>query len=416
MPKRLLVLGASTLRAAAFATWHRMGLEIVLADGFSSARYDDLADEVWAYDPRDGSADLEAITALAATCDGVTTLADDSQATAAAVAEALGRPGLGAEVGAVSRSKARQRELCQRAGLPTPVWRMVNDPGDLRAFYSGVCGKAVLKPVDATGGAGVMLVHDRDDAMRQWPLVRRLSASRKAVIEQFVPGPEVCVEAIVVGGRPIFVSVTGADHLNGPGFVCVMGRYSRYQPDREAATVAAGRLAAALGVVDGLMHAEFKITGDGWVVLETALRPGGGLTAELTRRVTGVDFYEVQALLALGDAAAIEPVLRRAADADQPAYAQVFYLVATGQVLRFVPPAHVVLKFDNVRLVHQQVGPGQRVREPISDGGRAGYVLGWGDDPDRVDFEVCAAGKMFCDEMGLTLLAGPSVGSGRAAA
>src|SRR5258708_22296094 len=81
-PQRLLVIGASVMREAAFAVWRQMGLEIVLADGFSTGRYEHLVHEFVPLDPRDGSADLPELTALARTCAGVVTLADHSQLTA----------------------------------------------------------------------------------------------------------------------------------------------------------------------------------------------------------------------------------------------------------------------------------------------------------------------------------------------
>ncbi|WP_245191836.1 ATP-binding protein [Amycolatopsis azurea] len=63
-----------------------------------------LADAFHPVDARDGSADVDQIVELVRGCDGVTTLSDASQATAAKVAGQLGLPGVGSERAEVARS------------------------------------------------------------------------------------------------------------------------------------------------------------------------------------------------------------------------------------------------------------------------------------------------------------------------
>src|SRR5262249_38313643 len=93
--KRLLVVGAGSMRWSAFLTWRLMGIDVVLVDGWTGARYEHLVQDCVLRDPRAGSADLDAIRDLGRGCDGVTTLADASQVTAATIAEGLGLPGVG---------------------------------------------------------------------------------------------------------------------------------------------------------------------------------------------------------------------------------------------------------------------------------------------------------------------------------
>jgi len=142
------------MREAALAEWRAMGVRILLLDGHSPARYDLLADAFHPVDARDGSADVDQIVELVRGCDGVTTLSDASQATAAKVAGQLGLPGVGSERAEVARSKWRQRELLSGAGITVPCWRRVTGPDDLGEFYAEATGRAVLKPVDSAGSAG----------------------------------------------------------------------------------------------------------------------------------------------------------------------------------------------------------------------------------------------------------------------
>lgn len=397
---RLLVIGASQMRAAAFATWRSMGLQIVLVDGYSMGRYEDLAHEFWALDPRDGRADIERLTQLARTCDGVTTLTDDSQHTVAIIAEQLQRPGVGAAAGEAARSKALQRSLCQRAGMDIPRWRQVRGPEDIREFYADGAAAAVIKPVDSAGGAAAQRVENEAEAIAHWPIVRSLSPSRTAVIEDFIDGREVCVDAVASGGRPRFVSVADCQHMKTVGFLCTSARYDAAQRDREPATAMIQQVIGALNVGEGIVHAEFKIQGDRWVMVETGLRPGGAFVPELTVRITGVDLYQAQARLALGQA---PPVAEIAGGQPEAPYAQSRYLVGEGQVRRFVPPGTILDGLPDVRVVNQQVGLGQQMRMPLSEAGRAGYAYGWGTDQQRLDAQLREAIARLGRAMGLTV-------------
>jgi biotin carboxylase len=387
------------MRESAFVTWRQMGLHIVLADGYSSGRYEHLANEFAALDPRDGSADMDEILELARDCDGVTTLADNSQLTAAAVAEDLGLAGIGRAAAAIARSKLLQRSLCERAGLPAPQWRQVSEPGDLSGFFADCRGPAVLKPVDCAGSAGVLRVRDEQDALRQWQVVRSVSRSRTVIIEEFVPGRELCVDAVVVASLPVFVSICDADYTGPEGFIAVSAKYAAIQPDRAAAVQAIQRVVHAFGLANGVMQAEFKVDRGRWVLLEATFRPGGALVPDLTERVTGVNLYLAQARIALGMAPPVPP---SASARPVVPHAQVRFLVASGTVRRFVPPGSILGGLPDVKVVNQFAMPGQRVRLPLSEDGRAGYAVGWAADSDRLDAQLREAVSRLGREMGLT--------------
>jgi biotin carboxylase len=387
------------MRSAAFATWQRMGLEVVLVDGHSMGRYEDLADEFWAFDARDKSADLERIVPIARTCQGVTTLSDDSQHTAALIAAECGWPGTGPAAAAAARSKAQQRSLCQQAGMQVPRWRTVRKLSDISEFFGDRAWPAVIKPVDSAGGAGALRVAGPDEAGRHWPIVRSLSPSRTAVIEDYIPAHrEVCVDAVVVGPVVHFISVVECEHMNSVGFLCTSASYSTAQPDQRIATSLVRQIVSALDVGHGIVHAEFRINGDHWTMVETGLRPGGAFVPELTVRVSGVDLYEAQARLALG----VSPPVPAARPPEAP-YAQARYLVAEGQVRSFVPPAVILAELPDVRVVNQQAAAGQHMRVPLSEAGRAGYAFGWGRDRDQLDAQLRTAIDRLGQEMGLTV-------------
>jgi biotin carboxylase len=381
-----------------------MGIEVVLVDGYSTERYEHLANEFHALDQRDGSADLDAIRELARGCHGITTLADNSQHTVATIAEDLGLPGVGRAATAVARSKLRQRALFETSEVTIPRWRPVNAPSDLERFFAAGARPAVIKPVDCAGSAGVLRVESVDEAVRQWPVVRSLSPSRTVIIEDFIVGREVCVDAVITRGQAVFVSVCEAEYTGPEGFIAVSAQYATDQRDREAATRAIQQLVAPLGLSEATVHAEFKIDGDRWALLETALRPGGALVPELTERVTGVSLYEAMARIAFGEPSPLPAPARPSVP-----YAQVRFLVGAGQVRRLVPPAEIVRGLPDVKVVTQFAGPGRQVRRPVSEEGRAGCAVGWGPDRDRLDAQLREAVARLGLGMGLSVVDPPVV-------
>lgn len=403
---RLLVVGASPMRAQAFATWARMGLDVVLVDGHSQGRYEDLIGEFHALDARDESADAAHIARTVGPCDGVVTLADDSQILAAQIAEAWSLPTVGTGAAQAARSKAIQRQRCHEHGLAVPRWREIRSTSDIDAFYADGITEAVIKPADAAGGAGALRVPDRAEALRHWPIVKSLSASRTGVLEEYLPGREVCVDGVIQNGELYFVASVEVEHMRGVGFLCTSSAYaSEYcwlkgdapaSADAARAVEMTARVIEALDARDGIVHAEFKIDGDRWTTVETGMRPGGALVPELVARVSGVDLYESQARVALG----LDPVRQRGVTAP---FAQGRYLVGEGKVRGFVPPAEVLDGLGDVRVVVQQLLGGQNSRIPLSEAGRAGYAYGWGGDRCRLDSQLRVAVDRLGRSMGVTV-------------
>ncbi len=182
------------------------------------------------------------------------------------------------------------------------------------------------------------------------------------------------------------------------GFLCTSSSYATSSPDVERATRLLRRIVAAIGLDAAMVHAEFKIDGDLWTIVEVGLRPGGALVPELTVKVSGVDLYATQARLALGDPDPVRP--------DQPVaapFAQARYLVGEGSVQRFVPPAELLAELPDVKVIRQQVLPGQRARMPLSEAGRAGYAFGWGNDRIGLDSQLRLAIDGLGKGMGITV-------------
>lgn len=87
---------------------------------------------------------------------GVMTLREEAIIWTAEAARRLGTPGISPAVAALVRNKYRMRQALAQAGLRTPTFAHINDPGDISSVES-LGFPLVIKPLAGWGSAGVML-------------------------------------------------------------------------------------------------------------------------------------------------------------------------------------------------------------------------------------------------------------------
>src|SRR5262249_11965014 len=115
------------------------------------------------------------------------------------------------------------------------------------------------------------------------------------LLERYIPGEAFHVDGIVYRGEGVFAEVhqygrPPLDIMHGGG-IFVTRRVSRGSADEAALGGFKGRVAAALGLVNGVTPAEdIKGRDDGqFYFLETAARGGGANIAESVEAATGIN-------------------------------------------------------------------------------------------------------------------------------
>lgn len=197
-----------------------------------------------------------------------------------------------------SRRKDLARSRLQEAGLAVPrhVRLALNEspllPGDL-AF------PCVVKPLSLSGSRGVIRVEDRqalEDAMARIGHILREEGSLSqeerthVLVEEFVSGPEVAVEGILMAGEFTLLALFDKpDPLEGPYFEeTYYITPSRHAPDlQQQAVKRVQQACAAYGLREGPVHAELRLHDDDAWIMEVAARTIGGQCARLLRFGTG---------------------------------------------------------------------------------------------------------------------------------
>ncbi|MGA2813417.1 MAG: ATP-grasp domain-containing protein [Candidatus Acidiferrum sp.] len=240
---------------------------------------------------------------------GILALGDRPAHAAAFVARSLSIPFHHPAAAEACRSKLRTREVLRDAGLPVPWFRALTlDPSPEPALL-GITFPCVLKPLSLSASQGVIRANSREEFVAGAARIRKLlqtpeiQATREprlneVLVEGYVPGREVAVEALMTAGEMRVLAIFDKpDPLEGPYFEeTIYVTPTRLAPQQIAAIESSlGASAAALGLSHGPVHAEFRLSelagaredGDAlapvvWP-MEVAARPIGGLCAQSLR-------------------------------------------------------------------------------------------------------------------------------------
>jgi biotin carboxylase len=325
MARVLLLLPSGTYKAPDFlAAADRLGAEVVVASETEQTLADAMGDRALVVDLADPEGSAAAVSALAARrpLDAVVAVDDQGVLIAALAAKALGLPANDPEAVARTRDKAAMRTALAgptdrtaggRAHVPAfrqPSFRIVGGGDDPVAAARELGWPVVVKPVSLSASRGVIRADDPAGVEEAAARVRAIlaedghPADEPIIVEAYVPGDEVAVEALLRGGElEVLALFDKPDPLTGPYFEETLYVTPSRLPSevQSAVSGAVAEAAAAIGLTEGPVHAELRVDPDGrpWL-LEVAARTIGGLCARTLRFAAGVTLEELVLRHALG--------------------------------------------------------------------------------------------------------------------
>jgi biotin carboxylase len=299
MPRVLLLLPTSTYRAPDFvAAAARLGVEVVVGSEHRQAMARDMGDRAVVVPLSDREAGAAAIIALHARSpiDAVVAVDERGVEVAALAGEQLGLVHTDPRAVAATRDKALMRALLADAGVPQPEHRVASEPDDVAGLASELGWPVVVKPVGLSASRGVIRA---DDAEATAAAARRIRAmvDGPIIVEQYVPGFEVAVEALARGadGFEVLAVFDKPDPLVGPYFEeTIYVTPSRLADELVTRVSHVTALAArGIGITDGPVHAELRIDGNQVSLIEIAARSIGGLCSRTLRFGAGIALEEL---------------------------------------------------------------------------------------------------------------------------
>jgi biotin carboxylase len=380
----IMILGAGVMQIPGIRLARRSGWRVIVVDGNPEAPGKALADRFEVVDLKD----REGLVAIAKRCkesvglDGVFTAGTDFSASVAWVAEKMGLPGIPFETAMRATDKCLMREAFQRAGVPSPRFLCWAGDSDPRAIPDTMRFPLVVKPVDNMGARGVRRVDDGEALYDACRSALPLSRSSRVIVEEFMDGPELSLDAVVYRGEATVCGIADR-HIRFPPSFVEMGHTMPTCLDavttaRVEEVFKAG--IRAIGIDNGAAKGDVKLTLKGPMIGEIAARLSGGYMSGWTFPLSsGVEVTQAALNIAVGLAPGnLHTRVSRVV-------AERAFISIPGRVQRIMGTADAKA-MPQVAEVFVRAGPGDTVVFPRNNVEKCGNVITVGatrDDAER---------------------------------
>ncbi len=237
-------------------------------------------------------------------CGVVSVTSDFAVNTVNYVARNLGLVGNSERTDLVARNKYYMRCALRDAGLYVPHFAAVGDSFSL-SDIAGFSYPLIVKPTDRWSSKGVTRVDIQEDMEKAVQYAVDESFDNKAIIEEFMEGPEYSAECVCYHGQYWVLAFTQKQTTGNPHYI----ETGHIQPadiseeKKPEICQVIYRALEALDIQNGIAHAEFRLLGDGQVgIIEIGARMGGDcIGTDLTSISTGIDFLRIAIDIACGN-------------------------------------------------------------------------------------------------------------------
>lgn len=214
----------------------------------------------------------------------------------------LGLPGLTPDAARRFRDKDAMKAALRAADIPVAASLRVDGPGDAAQILAAVGLPLILKPLAGAGAAATVRIESAEALATALPTL-----PRPLLAESFLTGAEHSLESWVLGGKTLFQSATryypsALEVADNPHLQWCVHLPRDPAPFADAATVV-DRAVTALGLTDGLAHAEWFRRPDGSIAIgEIGARPPGAGLMDLHGHAHDADWFGAWARLVVDDA------------------------------------------------------------------------------------------------------------------
>jgi biotin carboxylase len=303
---------------------------------------------------------------------------------AALYAQALGVEGQSVQAVYLTRNKYAMRERLKEMGISPVRYALCHDVEHAVQFCTQIGYPALLKSVDGVHKLGVQLVTSEDEVRVYFPEVQKIINGKKVLVEEYLDGPEVSVEGLVINGVTHIVTLTDKEYV-APSFNEVAHAVPSRLPTsvqneiREIVTA----FLTAIEYQTGLFHIEFRLSPSGPRLIEGHTRQGGDRVWDLIEMVFGLNPFQAFFQALKGQ--------RRTLDISaQGAGAIRFFLPQPGYV-KSVDNLQEAAALPGIVELNISVKPGDVAPIPKRNDDRSGHVIAIGATTDEAVARAQAA-------------------------
>lgn len=247
---------------------------------------------------------------------------------------------------------------------------------DVNAF----CFPVIIKPNEGSGSRGVMVCRNPGELHEAISHIREFLTDERYIIEEYIPGEEFSVEALVQNGKLTIIQIT--DYLdNKPPYNVPLGRFqpSKYVAARTKVEDILKEVIQVTGLDNCAIHPEFKIFNNKLYLIEIGPRLGGGfITSHLVPLSTCIDLESLYLDVVTNREVFIPPAKIQ--------YSSIRYLSLPigSKVKRVIPESELKLAFPRLVKYKQNLQVGDTAKQITSNLDTHGYWIVYDHDRDEL--------------------------------
>lgn len=375
MQKKMMILGASALQVPAIKKAKELGYQIILVDYDTNAVGFPLADIKLVV----STLDQEEVyrQALIYKPDVVITSTSDGPVrTAAYVNEKLGKqPDLSYKDSLCATIKNYMRDRLKENHLPIPEYYAVNNFNEFTEAVRKLEGCCIIKPADNAGSRGVVLLNgssfpSNDQLLQAYEYSRENARGGVVMVEEYMTGPEVSVEAMTVNEETTIVTITDKFITPPPYFVEIAHSEPSILDEKTQEQICqiTKKALKAIGLINAPSHTEIKVTKEGPKIVELAARLGGDfITSKLVPLSTGVDMVGNSVLLATGANVDLTPTRQNGS--------AIHFIQGAEGILKNIVVDEEIYHLEGIEEVSLYKKPGDLTHSTRSSNDRLGHII-----------------------------------------
>ena len=243
--------------------------------------------------------------------EGALTFWEDDVLLTSKIVDRFGFIGIPYAVSSGIRNKNLFRNFCEENDILSPRHRKIESKKDLDFVREKFHFPIVIKPFYGSSSAFVVKVECPEDLREEYEYVKSslseqvdsaLADGRQILAEEYIEGSEVDVDVLVQNGIIKTYAISDNSATREPFFIETYRLTPSNLPDdsQEDIIATVEETLEKLGVRDGCIHFEAKLTKRGTVPIEANLRMGGDEMYSSVKKVWGVDLIEGAVKIALG--------------------------------------------------------------------------------------------------------------------
>jgi carnosine synthase len=274
-----------------------------------------MADAFIECDPLDEVACAAKVEELVKTTkiDGVITFWENAVPLAAMLAERFGWIGNSPQAALNARNKYLTRQTLENAKLSKyqPAWSLIKNHSDLEKAVLRIGLPMVLKPAWGVKSQFVVKLDSLDEAIKAFDYIKTnmtpafdpiYKYGTDILAEEYLDGAEIDVDLLVQGGEIKFHAFTDNFPTKEPFFVETGDAMPSRHESKDISDVLrmAKEVVSVLGLTNGALHLEAKITPTGPKLIELNARMGGDYLYHWIKTIWEVDIIEEASKIAVG--------------------------------------------------------------------------------------------------------------------